>query len=416
MRCTPGHFMPIGTWPEQLRRASRTLFTEDATCNRRCVWCRSCVGSGTHAGAGGAGGILVNGSGPSARRWRLPRFSAQGGSGVWRRWRCRWTYTARDPVHGSNRVAGGNGAHGLVVCAVYSDQRSNHVSGYVVTEPQSWRGRGDIHGDGGRGGRYTDRQRDVPREAVSIVCGSGFQTFGTVALSGGQATITTTLTSYGGNQSDYTIRAIYSGDGSFQASQSPDFTQDITRPPTTTALTSSLNPSVLSQAVTFTATVTSPGTAPVSGSVRFYNGGAQIGGAVGVNASGQAALTTSALPVGAHVITAQFGSSGGEHASSTSAPLTQSVTLGSGAPTTSTVTSSQNPSLGGDAVTFTVTVAGAGGTPTGNVTFLRSCQYRLRFWISNVRHGGSIRWSGNDNDHAYIVWRQPERLHDQGDL
>ena len=189
-----------------------------------------------------------------------------------------------------------------------------------------------------------------------------------MALSGGQATITTTLTSYGGNQSDYTIRAIYSGDGSFQASQSPDFTQDITRPPTTTALTSSLNPSVLSQAVTFTATVTSPGTAPVSGSVRFYNGGAQIGGAVGVNASGQAALTTSALPAGAHFITAQFGSSGGEHASSTSAPLTQFVDLGL-QPTTTVLASAPNPSVFGQSVTFTATVAGAGGTPTGTVIF-----------------------------------------------
>jgi hypothetical protein len=88
---------------------------------------------------------------------------------------------------------------------------------------------------------------------------------------------------------------------------------------TSISLASSQNPSSFGQPVTFTATVT--GAAP-TGTVAFFDGGAQIGS---VTLSGSATtLTTSALSVGNHSITARYGGDANNNAS-ISAALAQSV-------------------------------------------------------------------------------------------
>jgi len=75
--------------------------------------------------------------------------------------------------------------------------------------------------------------------------------------------------------------------------------------PTTTTVVSNLNPSFTGDGVTFTATVTSAN--PVtSGSVAFLEGVTVLASSVPVNGSGNAALTTSALAEGSHVITAVY--------------------------------------------------------------------------------------------------------------
>ena len=79
--------------------------------------------------------------------------------------------------------------------------------------------------------------------------------------------------------------------------------------PTQTTIVSSLNPSTFGQSVTFTATVTAGGNPVTSGSVTFTDG-AQTLGTVSLNAAGQAALSTSTLPVGPHTIAARFNGSG----------------------------------------------------------------------------------------------------------
>src|SRR5205807_2416025 len=84
---------------------------------------------------------------------------------------------------------------------------------------------------------------------------------------------------------------------------------------------------------------------------------------------GTASLTTSALTVGNHTITVSY-SGDSNFTGSTSAALTQTVNQDS---TTTTVTSDINPSVFGQAVTFTATVAAnspGAGTPSGTVTFL----------------------------------------------
>lgn len=72
---------------------------------------------------------------------------------------------------------------------------------------------------------------------------------------------------------------------------------------TATTLTSGLNPSYQGQPVTFNATVTANG-AP-TGAVTFYADGASLGTST-LNGSGVANYATSALSVGAHVITATY--------------------------------------------------------------------------------------------------------------
>lgn len=132
--------------------------------------------------------------------------------------------------------------------------------------------------------------------------------------------------------------------------------------PTTTKLVSGANPSVYFQTVAYTATVTgSFGTTP-TGFVTFKADGVSMGPSAAVNSSGVATLTFNKLVAGTHTITATYGGSG-KNVASTSANLTQTVDK---ANTTTKVVSSLNPSTSGQSVTFTATVAGQFGGNTPN--------------------------------------------------
>jgi autotransporter-associated beta strand protein len=139
--------------------------------------------------------------------------------------------------------------------------------------------------------------------------------------------------------------------------------------PTSTTVVSSVNPSMFGQPVTFTATVTplSGGGTP-TGTVTFTNGGTVLG-SMPLNANGQAAITSSTLPLGNNTIIASYGGDSTFAPSDNSASaLTQVVNK---ANTTTVLQSSANPSVFGQAVTFRATVAPVVGTgvPTGTVTF-----------------------------------------------
>ncbi|MEP7097286.1 MAG: Ig-like domain-containing protein, partial [Dokdonella sp.] len=133
--------------------------------------------------------------------------------------------------------------------------------------------------------------------------------------------------------------------------------------PTTTTVVSSLNPSTFGQSVTFTATVTG-GTAP-TGTVQFKDGATSLGAPVVLTGT-TATLTTAALSVGTHPITAVY-SGDSSNGGSLSPALSQMVNGVAPAATTTGVVSSLNPSLVGQAVTFTATVNGT--SPTGMVQF-----------------------------------------------
>ena len=141
---------------------------------------------------------------------------------------------------------------------------------------------------------------------------------------------------------------------------------------TTTTLDSAPNPSVSGQTVTFTATVaaTAPGTGTPTGTVTFLEGSTTLASGVTLNTSDQATFTTSSLAVGGHTITADY--SGDTSFSASTGDDSASPQVVNQASTTTTLDSAPNPSVLGQTVTFTATVAAtAPGTgPTGTVNFL----------------------------------------------
>ena len=190
---------------------------------------------------------------------------------------------------------------------------------------------------------------------------------GAVPLNGsGQATCQVTYTSVG----SHSITAAYSGDTNFKAGTSPTLTQQVNQAATATSVSSSVNPSVVGQQVTYTATVApvAPGAGSPAGTVTFTDGSTTVCGAVPLTVSDQATCQVSYTSVGSHSITAAY-SGDTNFKAGTSPTLTQQVNR---AATTTSVSSSANPSLLGQNVTFTATVAvmsPGSGTPTGTVTF-----------------------------------------------
>jgi hypothetical protein len=130
---------------------------------------------------------------------------------------------------------------------------------------------------------------------------------------------------------------------------------------TSTKLTSSLNPSVFGQSVTFTAKVLpASGTGTPTGTVAFTDGSNTVTKTL---SGGVATLTTSALNVGTHSITATY-SGDSNYSGSTSPVLRQVVNK---ANTTTTLSCSPNPSTYGQSVTCIAAVAPS--TATGSVSF-----------------------------------------------
>ncbi len=205
----------------------------------------------------------------------------------------------------------------------------------------------------------------IPSGSVDFL--DGVTVLGTATLDGsGSASYATAALAPG----SHPITVRYAGDVSFATSTSAVLAQAVGLAATSSSVLASVNPSAFGQAVTFTATVApvAPGTGTPSGSIAFFDGSTAIGSA-SLDASGAASLSTSALAVGSHAVTAVYAGDG-SFTGSTSPVLTQAVAQ---AATTTSVTSSANPSVAGQPVTFTASVAavapGAGG-PTGSVTFL----------------------------------------------
>ncbi len=127
---------------------------------------------------------------------------------------------------------------------------------------------------------------------------------------------------------------------------------------TTTTVTSNNNPSAYGQSVTFTVTVAS-GLGTPTGSVSLTDNGNPLAGPLTLNGSGVATYTTAALAVGTHPIVASYaGDASGSPIfnSSTSTTLNQFVNK---VDTTTAITSAPNPSVSGQTVTISVSVAAA---------------------------------------------------------
>ncbi|WP_426571063.1 Ig-like domain repeat protein [Aquihabitans sp. McL0605] len=193
----------------------------------------------------------------------------------------------------------------------------------------------------------------------------GATVLGTAPVTAGSAELTTSTLSVG----THPVVATYGGSATVAGSASSAEDQVVDQASTTTALSSSPNPSVPAQAVVFSVTVTTvaPATGAATGTVTFSEG-ATVLGTGAVSPAGLAQLSTTALGVGSHSVTATYGGDGA-HAGSASTAVDQVVAAGA---STTTLSSSANPSASGQGVTLTATiapVAPATGTPTGTVTF-----------------------------------------------
>ncbi|MGH7344719.1 MAG: Ig-like domain repeat protein [Candidatus Rokuibacteriota bacterium] len=135
----------------------------------------------------------------------------------------------------------------------------------------------------------------------------------------------------------------------------------------TTTVTSSANPSVFGQLVSFDATVVGTAEPAPGGTVQFKVDGSDFGAPVTLVGGTATSGSISSLALGPHTIDAVY--SGDVNYASSTGTLTQTVSKAS---TTTTVTSSANPSVFGQGVGFTATVAAdapGAGTPGGSVQF-----------------------------------------------
>src|SRR5262249_16770976 len=112
----------------------------------------------------------------------------------------------------------------------------------------------------------------------------------------------------------------------------------------------------------FTANVNATGGTP-TGTVTFKDGAETLG--TGTLSNGHATFTITTLAVGTHSIAAYYGGDSSFDVS-TSAALNQTV---SNSDSTTGLTSSVNPSVFGQSVTFTARVTASAGTPTGSAIF-----------------------------------------------
>jgi autotransporter-associated beta strand protein len=188
-------------------------------------------------------------------------------------------------------------------------------------------------------------------------------------LAGGTATLQQVLT-----PGSYTITATYAGDPNFlKQTGSNSVNQTVTPAPTSTTVTSSTanNTSVYGQSVTFTATVNdSPSLVPAAGTVTFFIDGVQQTPDVNV-VNGAASLTVTSLSVRAtpYAISATYNPANANFVTS-SGSLSGGQTVTQATPNI-VVSSTANPSVFGQAVTFSATItAPFAGTPTGKASLI----------------------------------------------
>jgi hypothetical protein len=194
----------------------------------------------------------------------------------------------------------------------------------------------------------------------SVTFKDGSAVLGTVGIGNtGTAVLNTSALAVG----QHTIIAVYGGDSLNQASTSGVLVQTVQTAGTTVTLISNANPSIATSPLTLTSTVVGTGGA-VTGTVKFQDGTTTLG-AANLNASGLATLAVTGLTPGPHSIIAVYSGDAND-LPSTSPVLAQSVVQ----TTTIALSSSENPSLALDLVTFVATASnGSTKPPTGTVVF-----------------------------------------------
>ncbi|HEY6446410.1 MAG TPA: Ig-like domain repeat protein [Acidobacteriaceae bacterium] len=199
-----------------------------------------------------------------------------------------------------------------------------------------------------------------PTGTVNFMNGTALLGTGTLNASG-----VATYTASGLAVGTYTLTAAYQGDANNSASTSASLSLSVVQATTQVALTASATAVTVSTPVMFTATITGNGGVP-TGKVTFMDGTASLGTAT-LNAAGVATFTTSALPVGAQSITADYAGDAND-APGTSSAIT--INVGAFASVTELAASATN--IGSSqTLSLLATVSSASATPpTGTLTFV----------------------------------------------
>ena len=173
----------------------------------------------------------------------------------------------------------------------------------------------------------------------------------------------------------HSLSAAYSGDSTHAAATSTPVAVTILPDTLGATLTTSLSPAPVGQPVTLTATFSSTYSEP-GGPVTFFDGATSLGTAT-LSGSGTATVTLSNLAAGTHTITAVYAAT--QNFTASSAAVAQVITPApfNAASTSLLLSSSANPAIAGQSITFTANVVNSEtsnslAAPTGSVTFLDS--------------------------------------------
>jgi hypothetical protein len=172
------------------------------------------------------------------------------------------------------------------------------------------------------------------------------------------------------NPATHAISVSYGGDDNFLPSGA-SISQTVGQAATTTTVTVSPTSAVVGQSLTLAATVAplAPGAGTPTGAVSFLDDDAPISGCESVALSSDTATCAAAFNTAAtHTLSAVYGGDA-NFTTSTSSGLALNVAADT---TTASLSSSADPSLAGEPVTYIATVVSAapgGGTPTGSVAF-----------------------------------------------
>ncbi len=165
----------------------------------------------------------------------------------------------------------------------------------------------------------------------------------------------------------HSITAVYAGDANFVSSTSNAVTVVVNQAtPTITLTPNPASPATYGQTVTFTAALAPPSstTQTPTGTVQFFDATTSLGTATLSSGSGVVTLSgPTLLNAGTHSITAVY-SGDSTFSTVTSSALSYVVNKAS---STLAATSSLNPSVYGDSVTFSLQISSAGAVPTGTI-------------------------------------------------
>ena len=216
----------------------------------------------------------------------------------------------------------------------------------------------------------------APTGTVSFLDGATQIGTGTLSGNPGVATFTTANL----NMGTHSITVSYPGDSYNGPSVSLPLNQVVKQAQTATNVTATPSPGIAGGPETITATVTvTAGSGTPTGTVTFTSGTTQLGSAP-VSNTGTATITP-ALAQGSYQIVATY-SGDANNQGSASAPLPLTVVQ---ATTQTVLVVAPNPALVLAPITFTATVTGNGGAPTGSVNFLAN---------GNVIGTGTVNPSG----------------------